>query len=95
MSLIIFARFHASAGHEDRVAAGIAETAAASGQEADCLGIEVYRSIDDPQLFYVHSKWTSIATFESHGRSPHSQRLVEQVLPLLDRPLDVTRAQSL
>jgi quinol monooxygenase YgiN len=46
----------------------------------------------DPQLFYIHSRWKDEPAFESHAALPHTQRFVERVAPLLDHPLDVTRA---
>ncbi len=58
-----------------------------------CLAIGAFRSTRDPQLFYVHSRWTDEAAFDSHAELPHTVRFLERVQPLIDHPLDVTRAR--
>lgn len=51
-----------------------------------------FRSTRDPQLFYIHSRWKDEAAFENHAGLPHTLRFLERVQPLIDHPLDVTRA---
>jgi quinol monooxygenase YgiN len=92
MELFIFARFHARPGQERAVADALRDVVAPSRGEPGCLGIGAFRSIRDPQLFYVHSRWKDEAAFENHAGLPHTRRFVERVEPLLDHPLDVTRA---
>jgi quinol monooxygenase YgiN len=95
MELFIFARFHAREGHEAAVAAALREVVAPSGEEQGCLGIQAYRSIRDPRLFYVHSRWTDETAFELHAELPHTVQFVQRVQTLIDHPLDVTRARPL
>lgn len=95
MELFIFARFHARPGSEDAVAAALLDTVAPSREEAGCLAIHAFRSVRDPRLFYIHSSWRDEAAFEEHARLPHTVRFVERVMPLIDHPLDVTRAERL
>jgi quinol monooxygenase YgiN len=92
MELYIFGRFHARAGHEGAVADVLHEVLAPSRAEPGCLSIHAYRSVRDPRLFYIHSRWRDEAAFELHAGLPHTVRFVERVAPLLDHPLDVTRA---
>ena len=63
-----------------------------SREEPGCLSIHAFRSIRDPQLFYIHSRWKDEAAFEYHASLPHTVRFLERVEPLIDHPLDVTRA---
>src|SRR5947209_1221904 len=51
-----------------------------------------FRSIHDSQLFYMHSRWKDEVAFEYHVTLPHTLRFVTRVEPLLDHPLDVSRA---
>lgn len=95
MELFIFARFHARPGQECAVADALRDVVAPSRGEPGCLGIEAFRSIRDPQLFYVHSRWKDEAAFEAHAGLPHTRHFVERVEPLLDHPLDVTRAMPI
>jgi quinol monooxygenase YgiN len=87
--LFVFARFHAHAGREDALAAALREVVAPTRQEAGNLAIAVFRSVRDPRLFYVHSRWVDEAAFDHHGELPHTLRFVSAVEPLIDHPLDV------
>jgi quinol monooxygenase YgiN len=92
MELFIFARFHARPGSEDAVAEAILANLAPSRGEPGSLNIHAYWSTRDPQLFYIHSRWKDEAAFENHAGLPHTVRFLERVQPLIDHPLDVTRA---
>ena len=70
MELFIFARFHARPGNEAAVAEAILENVPPSRAEPGCLNIHAYRSIRDPRLFYIHSRWKD----EAVTRSPASRR---------------------
>ena len=92
MELFIFARFHTQAGKENEVAKAIQDALAPTRSEPGCLGINAFRSVRDPRLFYIHSRWTDEQAFDVHATLPHTVRFIERVQPLLDHPLDVTRA---
>ncbi len=94
MELFIFARFHAREGEEAAVAAAIAEVLGPTRREPGCRMIDAYRSLRDPQLFYVHSRWDDEAAFELHAGLPHTVAFLARVEPLIDHALDITRARS-
>lgn len=91
MELFIFARFHALEGQEAAVAAALRDVVGPSRAEPGCLAIAAYRSVRDPQLFWLHSRWIDEAAFETHADLPHTLRFLERVQKLIDHPLDVTR----
>jgi quinol monooxygenase YgiN len=91
--LFIFARFHAAEGREEDVAATIREVVAPSRAEPGCRGIEGHRSLRNPRLFYIHSRWVDEAAFETHAGLPHTVRFIERMETLVDQPLEVTRAR--
>jgi quinol monooxygenase YgiN len=93
--LTIFARFHAREGQEDAVAAAIREVVPPSRAEAGCLEIEAYRSVRDPRLFHIHSRWPDEAAFEVHAALPHTVRFLDRMRALVDQPLEVSRARPL
>ena len=95
MELFIFARFHAHPGNEDAVAEALLDVIFASREEPGCLSINAFRSVRDPRLFYIHSRWRDEAAFDYHGGLPHTVRFVERVERLIDHPLDVTRAERI
>jgi len=95
LPLFIFARFHARPGKETAVAEALRDVLAPSSQEPGCLGIHAFRSIRDARLFYIHSRWKDEAAFDSHAGMPHTVRFIERVTPLIDHPLDITRAEQI
>ena len=95
MELFIFARFHASEGCEDAVAAAIRDVGGPTREEPGCLSIAAYRSTADPSLFYIHSRWIDEAAFDLHASLPHTVRFLERVQALIDHPLDVNRTLPL
>jgi quinol monooxygenase YgiN len=95
MELFIFARFHAYDGREGAVEEALREVAGPSRTEPGCLGLQVFRSVRDRRLFYVHSRWQDEAAFEIHAELLHTVRFLERVQPLIDHPLDVNRTEMI
>jgi quinol monooxygenase YgiN len=95
MDLFIFARFHARAGEEAALAQALEEVLGPTRQEPGCLSIHVFRSIRDPRLFYIHSRWTGEDAFNHHATLPHTVRFIGRAETLLDQPLEVTRAERM
>ena|SRR5690348_9364239 len=89
--LFVFARFRAHEGREDALAAALREVVAPTREEPGNLAIAVFRSVRDPRLFYVHSRWVDEAAFDHHGDLPHTLRFIAAVEPLIDHALDVHR----
>ena len=95
MDVFIFARLHAKQGQEEAVAAVLREVLGPTREEPGCKAIQHYRSIREARLFYVHSCWVDEPAFERHAGLPHTVRFLQRVQPLIDHPLDVTRARPL
>jgi quinol monooxygenase YgiN len=95
MELSIFGRFRAREGQGEAVAQALREVVGPSRQEPGCLGIEAYRSIRDPGLFHIHSRWVDEAAFDAHAALPHTVRFMATVRPLIDHPLEMTRSRPL
>lgn len=93
--LIVFAPFHARAGQELGVEQALRSVHAATEREPGCLAHRICRSVRDAALFYVHSIWTDEAAFEQHAAQAHTVHFVEQVKPLIDRALEVTRTRRI
>ncbi len=95
MEIFIFTRFHALPVTEAAVEQALREVVVPTSAEAGCLGIHVFRSIRDPQLFYIHSRWKDEAAFNIHAGLPHTVRFIERVEPLLDHPVEAHRCEVL
>jgi len=94
MELTIIGRFHAREGQEAAVAEAMREVSIPTREEPGCLFIAGYRSIQDPRLFWVYSRFVDEAAFERHAALPHTVRFLERVQPLIDHPLQVSRTQQ-
>lgn len=64
-------------------------------KRAGCLSVHAFRSIQDPRLLYVHSRWKDKATFNYHASLPHIVHFLEQVELLIDNAVDVTRVERI
>ena len=95
MELFVFARFHARPGAEAAVAEAMRDVLAPTREEPGCLSIHHFRSIRDPRLFYIHSRWQDEAAFENHAGLPHTVRFLQRVEALIDHPLDVARTEQI
>ena len=95
MELTIFGRFHARPGHAEALAQAIRAVGEPTRAEPGCLAIQAYRSIQDADLFYIHSRWVDEAAFEAHAALPHTVAFIGAVEPLIDHPLSVSRTRPL
>ncbi len=95
MELFIFARFHAREGQEATLAAVLREQVGPVRAEPGCLAMGAYRSVRDPRLFWIHSRWVDEAAFEVHAKLPNTTRFVERAEQLIDHPFDVTRSHAI
>ncbi len=95
MELTIFARFHARPGKAGAVADALRAQVPGVRDEPGCLSIQAFRSIRDPRLFYIHSRWTDEAAFEVHAILPRTVRFVEIMQALIDHPFEATRAEAI
>lgn len=95
MEITIFARFHALEGKEEAVISELRDAVTRVRGEPGCLGIEVYRSIRDPRLFWLHSRWVDERAFDVHAERSDTNQFVERVQRLIDHPFDVTRTRLL
>jgi len=93
VEFFIFGRFHARIDSEDDLAKAVRDVVRRSREEVGCLGIHAFRSIRDPRLFYIHSRWVDGAQFEKYAELPHTVEFIQRVESLVDHPLDVTRAE--
>ncbi len=95
MEIFIFARFQARPGAETEVEAALREVVPPSRAEAGCVSLHVFRSIREPQVFYIHSRWKDEAAFDRHAGLPHTVKFIERVEPLLDHRVEAQRCQLL
>jgi len=95
MEIFIFACFHALEGQEAALSTVLREQVPAARTEPGCLAIAAYRSVRDPRLFWIHSRWIDEAAFETHAGLPRTLRFVERAQALIDHPFAATRTHAI
>ncbi|MGB7844862.1 MAG: putative quinol monooxygenase [Candidatus Acidiferrum sp.] len=91
----VFVRLHARGDEEKAVEEALREVTGPSREEPGCLGFHVFRSVRDPRLFYIHSRWVDEAAFQKHAVLAHTERFLKKVDALLDQPREVTRTHMI
>lgn len=95
MELFIFARFHVREGCELEASKILRDQARRVRAEEGCLAIDIFASVRDPQLFYLHSCWSDEAAFDRHAELGDTAQFVTRMERLIDHPFDVTRSLRL
>ena len=95
MEVFVFARLHARPGRQREVHQAMFEVQGPTRKEPGCLGYGAFRSIRDPDEFYIHSRWQDMAAFDHHAELPHTVRFLKTLEPLLDHPFAVTLSEQL
>ena len=95
MQIFVFARLHALPGKHSEVHEAMFEIQGPTRAEPGCLDYGGFRSVRDPDEFYIHSRWRDMEAFERHATLPHTLRFVASVEPLLDHPFKATLAEQI
>jgi quinol monooxygenase YgiN len=95
MQLFVFARIHAQPSREKAILEALLEVQVPTRKEPGCVSVQVFQSIRDSQVFYIHTRWKDKAAFDNHVRQPYTVSFVERVEPLIDHTLDVTRTREI
>jgi len=95
MQLFFFARFHVGAGCERAAEEIVRSVLDPTRAELGCLGINAFRSTQDPQLFVIHSRWAEEAAFEIHASSAHTVNFIGGMEAVLDVPPEFTRTEMI
>lgn len=64
-------------------------------QEPGCIRMEVFESVNQPFLFYIHSEWIDQAAFDLHATLPHTLRFVSAAERLLGHPIRGARLRRI
>src|SRR3974377_1156919 len=93
MEQYVFVRLLARAGEEGAVEEALREVLGPSRQEPGCLSFHLFRSMREPRLFFIHSRWVDAAAFQKHAELAHTKRFLERVDVLLEQPREVARTE--
>jgi len=91
----VFVRLVARAGEERAAEGALREVMGPSREEPGCLSFHLFRSMRNPRLFYIHSRWVDEAAFQRHAELAHTKRFLERVDALLEQPREVARTERI
>ena len=91
----IICTVRARAEHCDRVKELLLELIQPARDEPGCLYYDLYQQIDQPNVFCLVDGWESQEALDAHTAHPNVPKVVEQLLPLLASPLEVTTSLRL
>jgi len=91
----VFVKLHAREGEERAVEEALREVMGPSREEPGCLDFRLFRSMRDPRLFFIHSRWVDEAAFQQHATLEHTERFLKKVDVLVDQPREVSRTQMI
>jgi quinol monooxygenase YgiN len=95
MEQFVFVKLHAREGNEKAVEEALREVMGASRAEPGCLDFHLYRSMRDPRLFYIHSRWRDFEAYSTHAELPHTVNFLKKVDALVDVPREVARTEMI
>ena len=91
MEQFVFVKLHAREGSEKAVEQALRDVMGPSREEPGCLDFHLFRSMRDPRLFFIHSRWRDEAAFQKHAELEHTIRFLKIVDALVDQPREVSR----
>ena len=84
----VIARAKVKPGQEEALERALRENAEASRFEGGCVSYSVLRG--DDGTFMTVERWATQADADSHMTTPHVQKLLQTVMPLLDGPPEIS-----
>lgn len=85
---------HAAPGHASRVGKLLLDLVGPARDEPGCLYYDIYRD-DRPDQFVILDGWTSDDALAEHAVHSNVTRVVEELTPLLARPLEHVRSRRM
>lgn len=88
-SILIVAKFTARPGKADELKKVLNNGVKPARAEAGCLHYDLYRSVEDGNVFLFHETWKNAEAVDIHGAQPHFKTLMADAEPLLAQPPEV------
>lgn len=85
----IVAKFTASPGKADELKKVLNNGVKPARAEAGCLHYDLYRSVEDGNVFLFHETWRNEQAVEIHGGQPHFKTMMADAEPLLAQPPEI------
>lgn len=87
----IVAKFTARPGKADELKKVLYNALEPARAEAGCLHYDLYRGVEDGNVFLFHETWRNEQAVETHGEQPHFKAMIAEAEPLLARPPEIDK----
>ncbi|WP_158781549.1 putative quinol monooxygenase [Pantoea sp. BAV 3049] len=87
----IVAKFIARAGKADELKRVLNAGVKPARAEEGCLHYDLYRSVEDGNVFLFHETWKDAAAVDFHGDQAHFKTLMAESASLLAQPPEVIK----
>ena len=87
--IVVVGRVQTDAQRRDALVQAGEAVAAASRQEAGCLGYRLYAATEDPLAFVFIEEWKDDAALQAHFGTEHVAAFMRTIAPLVTAPPDV------
>jgi quinol monooxygenase YgiN len=94
-AITVTARAQAKPGKEKDLEAALRAVTIATHGEPGCLRYAVHRNRENPAVFLVVERWSSIDAHNAHMTTPHVQDLFRKVPDLVAAPPEILTFEGL
>lgn len=85
-NILIVAKFTAKPGKADELKKVLVQGVKPARAEAGCLHYDLYRSVEDGNVFLFHETWKDEEAVALHGEQPHFKTLMADAQALISQP---------
>lgn len=89
--VVIVAKFMAQPGKADELKKVLSACVPGSRAEEGNVHYDLYRSVEDGNVFLFHESWKSQQAIDSHGEQPHFKTLLERSAHLIQQQPQITQ----
>ncbi|CUU24128.1 Putative monooxygenase [Duffyella gerundensis] len=89
-AIVIVAKFMAQPGKADELKKVLSAGVPGSRAEDGNVHYDLYRSVEDGNVFLFHERWKSQQAVDAHGEQPHFKTLMERSAHLIQQPPEIT-----
>ncbi|KAB8313656.1 antibiotic biosynthesis monooxygenase [Erwinia endophytica] len=91
MNVYIVAKFIAKAGKADELEKVLHDGVKPARAEAGCLHYDLYRNVEDGNVFLFHETWKDAAAVDFHNDQAHFKTMIAAAEPLLVQPPELIK----
>ncbi|QKJ87239.1 Antibiotic biosynthesis monooxygenase [Paramixta manurensis] len=93
-NILVVAKLVAQPGKAEELKRVLSACVAPSRAEDGNLHYDLYRSVEDGNVFLFHERWKNAAAVETHNAQPHFKKLIADSEHLLKQPPEIQQIEA-